>query len=139
MTFVVRLSISFLERNDLMQPEGLKKLYYSIREVTDLAGVEAHVLRFWEKEFTLLRPRRGRSGNRTYKERDIKIVLAIKDLLYNQKYTTQGAVEQLKQNRNVWEQQSLEDAIRASNSDIEQLREMLLEVRDLVGGKPSSS
>ena len=78
-----------------MQPEGLKKLYYSIREVTDLAGVEAHVLRFWEKEFTLLRPRRGRSGNRTYKERDIKIVLAIKDLLYNQKYTTQGAVEQL--------------------------------------------
>jgi DNA-binding transcriptional MerR regulator len=125
----------FSERNDLMPVEGLKKLYYSIREVSDMTGVESHVLRFWEKEFSLLRPRRGRSGNRTYKERDIKIILAIKDLLYKQKYTTQGAVEQLKQNRDMWEQLSLEDALRASKSDLEQLREMLLDLRDLVSGK----
>ena len=117
-----------------MHAEGLKKLYYSIREVSELASVEAHVLRFWEKEFSLLRPRRGRSGNRTYKERDIKIILAIKDLLYNQKYTTQGAVERLKQNRQMWEDQSLEEAIQASKSDLEQLREMLLELRILVSG-----
>ena len=115
-----------------MRAEGLKKLYYSIREVSDMTGVEAHVLRFWEKEFSMLRPRRGRSGNRTYKERDIKIIVAIKDLLYNQKYTTQGAVEQLKQNRDMWESQSLEEALQRSKSDLEQLREMLLELRDLV-------
>lgn len=118
-----------------MRAEGLKKLYYSIREVSEMADVEPHVLRFWEKEFSLLRPRRGRSGNRTYKERDIKIILAIKDLLYNQKYTTQGAVEQLKQNREIWESRSLEEALQASKSDIQQLREMLLELRDLVSGK----
>ncbi|MBT3603231.1 MAG: MerR family transcriptional regulator [Candidatus Latescibacteria bacterium] len=115
-----------------MGADGLKKLYYSIREVSEMTGVESHVLRFWEKEFSLLRPRRGRSGNRTYKERDIKIILAIKDLLYKQKYTTQGAVEQLKQNKDIWEKQTLEDALMASKSGVAQLREMLLELRDLV-------
>ena len=128
----------FSERNDLMRSEGLKKLYYSIREVSDMSGVESHVLRFWEKEFSLLRPRRGRSGNRTYKERDIKIILAIKDLLYNQKYTTQGAVEKLKQSREMWENQSLDDALESSKSDLVALREMLLELRDLIDGKAPS-
>ena len=59
-----------------MPPQGLKKIYYSIREVSEITGVEAHVLRFWEKEFPMLRPRRSRSGNRTYKDRDIEIVAA---------------------------------------------------------------
>jgi DNA-binding transcriptional MerR regulator len=131
-------SALFSERNDLMRSEGLKKLYYSIREVSDMSGVESHVLRFWEKEFSLLRPRRGRSGNRTYKERDIKIILAIKDLLYNQKYTTQGAVEKLKQSREMWENQSLDDALESSKSDLVALREMLLELRDLIDGKAPS-
>ncbi|MDA0709914.1 MAG: MerR family transcriptional regulator [bacterium] len=121
-----------------MRSESLKKLYYSIREVSDMSGVESHVLRFWEKEFSLLRPRRGRSGNRTYKERDIKIILAIKDLLYNQKYTTQGAVEKLKQSREMWENQSLDDALESSKSDLVALREMLLELRDLIDGKAPS-
>lgn len=122
----------------VMSVDGLTKLYYSIREVTELTGIEAHVLRFWEKEFSILRPRRGRSGNRTYKERDIKIILAIKDLLYNQKYTTQGAVEQLKQNREIWENQTLEEALQASKSEWVQLREMLLELQQLVSGKSPS-
>lgn len=135
MTFLEHRFGLFSERNEPMRAEGLKKLYYSIREVSEMTDVEPHVLRFWEKEFSLLRPRRGRSGNRTYKERDIKIILAIKDLLYNQKYTTQGAVEQLKQNREIWENRSLEEALQASKSDLQQLREMLMELRDLVSGK----
>ena len=65
-----------------MRSKKIKKLYYSIREVSERTGVEPHVLRFWEKEFSQLRPRRGGSGNRTYAERNLKVILAIKDLLY---------------------------------------------------------
>jgi len=117
-----------------MPPSGLKKLYYSIREVTELTGVEAHVLRFWEKEFSPLRPRRGRSGNRTFKERDIKVILAIKDLLYAQKYTIQGAVERLKIDRSLWENQSLENASPSVENPLDELRQMLVELRQLIEG-----
>ena len=78
-----------------MNRPPLKKLYYSISEVSELTGVEPHVLRFWEKEFSTLRPRRGRSGNRTYKDRDIEIVKEIRVLLWDEKYTIQGAGERL--------------------------------------------
>jgi len=121
-----------------MQSDGLQKLYYSIREVSDLTGVESHVLRFWEKEFSLLRPRRGRSGNRTYKERDIKIVFAIRELLYNQKYTIQGAAERLKLDRALWENQSIEPAQQWSANPLEDLRQMLIELQALVDGKAGS-
>ena len=123
-----------------MRPEGLKKLYYSIREVSDLTGVEAHVLRFWEKEFPMLRPRR-RSGNRAYRERDIQIVLAIKDLLYGQRFTIQGAVEQLRQDRSLWENRSLTDTPEASGTDLQvltDLRKMLLDLKMLIEGTSRS-
>ena len=119
-----------------MQKDGLKKLYYSIREVTELTGVEAHVLRFWEKEFSLLRPRRGRSGNRAYKVKDIQIILAIKDLLYKQKYTIQGAADRLRQERELWESQQLGDMpLKEAQNDLSELRQMLLDLRYLVQGK----
>ena len=104
---------------------GIKKLYYSIREVAKMTEVEAHVLRFWEKEFPMLRPRRGRSGNRIYKERDIQMVWAIKDLLWDQKYTIQGAVEKLKSDRSLWEEHPL-DGYKPGPVDP---KEILLEVR----------
>ncbi len=93
-----------------MRPRGLKKLYYSIREVSERTGVEPHVLRFWEKEFSQLRPKRGRSGNRAYTERNLKVILGIKDLLYVQKYTIQGAVERLKKDPGLWQNQSIDGA-----------------------------
>ena len=117
-----------------MQPGALKKLYYSIREVSDTTGVEAHVLRFWEKGFSQLRPRRGRSGNRAYKERDIKVILAIKDLLYAQKYTIQGAVERLKIDRALWENQSLEAVWSNAEKPLDEFRRMLAELQQLVEG-----
>ena len=117
-----------------MPRDGLKKLYYSIREVTDITGIEPHVLRFWEKEFSTLRPRRGRSGNRTYKERDIQIILAIKDLLYNQKYTIQGAAERLRNERELWASQSLEEAPDEKKSDLEELRQLVIDLKRLVNG-----
>ena len=121
-----------------MRPGGIKKLYYSIREVSELTGVESHVLRFWEKEFSQLKPRRGRSGNREYTERNIKVILAIKDLLYAQKYTIQGAVERLKIDRSLWENQSIEDAMSNVENPLAELRRMLLELKRLVEGGEAS-
>ena len=121
-----------------MRPGGIKKLYYSIREVSELTGIESHVLRFWEKEFSQLNPRRGRSGNRAYTERNIKVILAIKDLLYAQKYTIQGAVERLKIDRSLWENQSIEDATSNIENPLVELRRMLFELKQLIEGGEAS-
>jgi len=79
-----------------LQPK-VKKLYYSIGEVSDLTGLKAYVLRYWETEFSQLKPPKNRSGNRTYRQRDIEIILNIKDLLYARKFTIEGARSVLKQ------------------------------------------
>ena len=121
-----------------MHSSGIKKIYYSIREVSELTGIESHVLRFWEKEFSLLNPRRGRSGNRMYTERNIKIILAIRDLLYAQKYTIQGAAERLKIDRSLWENQSIENATPNIENPMIELRRMLLELKQLIAGEKVS-
>ena len=73
------------------------KLYFSISEVAEMTGVKPHVLRYWESEFSDLRPKKNRAGNRSYRERDIRMVMAIRDLLYQQGYTIQGARLQLRE------------------------------------------
>ena len=73
------------------------KLYYSISEVAELTQLQSYTLRAWEKEFACLRPRRARGGkNRAYRERDIGIILLLKRLLYEERYTTQGVKKKLK-------------------------------------------
>src|SRR5262249_25578510 len=67
------------------------KLYFPIREVASLTGVEAYVLRFWEKEFPMLSPIKESSGHRRYRRKDIEMVLEIKRLLYDQGFTIPGA------------------------------------------------
>ncbi len=74
------------------------KMYYTIGEVSDLTGVKPHVLRYWETEFPSLRPKKNRAGNRSYRPRDIKSVLAIRDLLYKEKFTINGARKKLQEN-----------------------------------------
>ncbi len=69
----------------------VKKLYYSIGEVSTLTNLKPYVLRYWETEFTQLKPPKNRAGNRTYRQKDIEIVLKIKDLLYKKKFTIDGA------------------------------------------------
>lgn len=75
------------------------KLYYSISEVSDMTGVKAHVLRYWESEFPDLRPKKNRAGNRSYREKDIRMVMTIRDLLYKEGYTIQGARNQIQRQR----------------------------------------
>ena len=74
-----------------MKDFGLKKLYYSISEVSKLAGLEQYILRYWETEFEQLKPGKNRAGNRIYTNRDIKLILQIKRLLREEKYTIEGA------------------------------------------------
>ncbi len=74
----------------------IKKLYYSIGEVSELVNLKQYVLRYWETEFPMLRPQKNRAGNRKYRKKDIDLVLRIKNLLYNKKYTIAGAREKLR-------------------------------------------
>jgi DNA-binding transcriptional MerR regulator len=67
------------------------KLYRSISEVSDLVGVKAHVLRYWETQFSMLRPKKNRAGNRMYRPDELKLLLRIKELLYDRRYTIAGA------------------------------------------------
>lgn len=69
----------------------MKKLYYSIGEVSKLTEVEPHVLRYWETIFTDLTPRKNKGGNRTYREQDITLILQLKELIQEKKYSTAGA------------------------------------------------
>ena len=78
----------------------LKKMYYSISEVCKIIGLEPHVLRYWESEFTQLRPKKNRAGNRAYREKDIELVKYIKHLLYEERFTIPGAKKQLSENSN---------------------------------------
>ncbi len=74
-----------------MAGEGIKKLYYAIGEVSDMTGLEAHVLRYWETEFEQLKPRKNRAGRRIYTVEDIAVVEHIQHLLRVEKYTIEGA------------------------------------------------
>ena len=67
------------------------RLYYSISEVSDLVGVKPHVLRYWETQFKMLRPKKGRGGARMYRKRDVETLIEIKQLLYDQRFTIAGA------------------------------------------------
>jgi DNA-binding transcriptional MerR regulator len=74
-----------------MKDFGLKKLYYSISEVSKLTSLEQYILRYWETEFEQLKPGKNRAGNRIYTNKDIKLILQIKRLLRDEKYTIEGA------------------------------------------------
>lgn len=82
------------------------KEYYSISEVCDLVGLRPHVLRYWETQFALLNPSKNRSGNRVYQRKEIKLILLVKHLLYEEKYTVEGAKQKLEQLRKGGELQS---------------------------------
>jgi len=74
-----------------MDPQIPDKLYFKIGEVAELTGVKAHVLRYWESEVASIRPVKNRNQQRLYRQRDIELILRLKDLLYKQGYTIAGA------------------------------------------------
>jgi DNA-binding transcriptional MerR regulator len=72
-----------------------EKIFFKIGEVCDLVGVQAHVLRYWETEFPMFSPQKNRSGQRTYRRRDVEIAVRIKELLYSEMFTIAGAKKKL--------------------------------------------
>lgn len=78
-----------------MKQIGIKKLYYSISEVSKITDLEQYVLRYWESEFEQLKPAKNRAGNRIYTNKDIKLILYIKKLLRDERYTIEGAKQVL--------------------------------------------
>jgi DNA-binding transcriptional MerR regulator len=75
--------------------EVTEKLYYRIGEVEQLTGVPAYVLRYWESEFKLLRPKKNPAGQRVYRRREVDLILRIKTLLYDERLTLEGAKKRL--------------------------------------------
>jgi DNA-binding transcriptional MerR regulator len=115
-----------------VKQQKIKKLYYSISEVSRITSLKAYVLRYWETEFAELQPKKNRAGNRTYNLDDIKLIFLIKRLLYEDKYTIEGARQRLQQLRRVGEQMNLSfEQLRRDDLILElkkDLRELLAEL-----------
>jgi len=104
------------------------RLYYSISEVSEMIGVKPHVLRYWETQFKMLRPKKGRGGARMYRKRDVEILFEVKQLLYENRFTIAGARRKLLDDRQNREQMELtfartdrEEMLRALRKDLEAL------------------
>jgi len=76
-----------------------KKLFFSIGEVSKIVGLPSYILRFWESEFKELCPQKSRGGHRRYRKKDIELILRIKNLLYQNKFTIRGAREELEKEK----------------------------------------
>ena len=109
-----------------------KKVYYSMGEVCDLTGLKPHVLRYWETQFEVLRLTKNRAGNRVFKSKDIEVIMLVKKLLYEQKYTIEGANKKLLEMRAGG---NLEEERRGvlESEVLQGLKADLLELRDTLG------
>ena len=110
------------------------KLFFKIGEVAEIAGVEQHVLRYWEDEFDVLKPNKNRSGQRLYQKNDIDQVLEIKRLLYADKFTIAGAKNKLKQKKTSrgasqmefgFDREALEDWKKKATQDLKSILNIL--------------
>lgn len=107
----------------------MKKLYYSIGEVSKITQVEPHVLRYWETLFDELTPRKNRAGNRTYNKEDIETILRLKELIQVRKYSTAGAKREL--DRRDVPGESLHTSLPTPvRRDLQELRILLQEISD---------
>jgi DNA-binding transcriptional MerR regulator len=124
-----------------MRDLSIKKLYYSISEVSKITDIEQYVLRYWETEFNELNPQKNRAGNRIYTNKDIRLILYIKELLREKKYTIEGAkkilenyeqdkkpIVEIKEKKLKTEEEPEEETQKNDDSlktDLEEIRETL--------------
>src|SRR5689334_6178514 len=108
-----------------MQSRELVKLYYRIGEVSDIVGVQPHVLRYWETEFRSVRPQKSAKGQRIYSRRDVETLLKVRELLYAHRFTIAGAKRKLREGG--IEPIATESA--ATSEETERMREALLTIR----------
>ena len=110
--------------NDMPKVELPDKIYFKIGEASRIAGVEPHVLRFWETEFKRIKPKRTESGQRMYRRQDVELILIIKHLLYVKKFTIEGAKKALRN-------KPAKTPAKA-NETLQEIREELVRIRDLL-------
>lgn len=101
------------------------KLYFRIGEVSRIADVPSSVLRFWENEFPRIRPQRTDAGQRLYRRNDVELILTIKHLLYDQKFTIKGARQHLKTRRQKEDHSPSETLINTLRAELAQIRDLL--------------
>jgi DNA-binding transcriptional MerR regulator len=108
--------------------------FFSIGDVCQLTDLKPHVLRYWESQFRFLNPAKNRSGNRVYQRREIELILLVKHLLYDEKYTIEGARRRIEEYRRTGELRG--EARRALQLEtIENLSNELKSILDILDGK----
>lgn len=112
-----------------MRAEIPDKLYFKIGEVSKLACVEPHVLRYWESEFTEIQPKRANSNQRLYRRMDVETILQIKSLLHEQEFTISGAKKFLKESGKVTETTG---SAPVTSGCLEKIKKELLAVQNLL-------
>jgi len=112
-----------------MQVRNIKKLYYSIGQVSEITGLKQYVLRYWETEFSHLKPNKNSAGNRVYTPEDVENIKEIKKLLHDEKFTIKGARQHLKEMKSKNKVMNI-DAL--SNMDISLLKKVQSDIQDLL-------
>jgi DNA-binding transcriptional MerR regulator len=112
--------------SDAIPPE---KLYFKIGEVAKLVGVKPYVLRYWETEFSVVKPGKTPSKHRLYRRKDVQTLLRIKDLLHDQRFTIEGARKQLRLEREALDAGDHEWASEAQLRKLRDIRDTLIEIR----------
>ena len=118
-----------------MEAREVKKLYYSIGEVSEITGLKQYVLRYWETEFVHIKPTKNRAGNRVYRSADLNNIKELKNLLHNQKFTIKGAKQYLKNKTKAVTTASIEDpkVLKLIDTlDIKTLRNIQKSLNDLL-------
>ena len=117
-----------------MEARDIKKLYYSISEVSEITSLKQYVLRYWETEFSQLKPGKNRAGNRIYRSHDVEAIMEIKSLLYDRKFTIKGAQQHLKHpSKNQGQDLDKMKILKLSNSiDIQTLKDLKHGLDDLI-------
>jgi DNA-binding transcriptional MerR regulator len=112
-----------------------EKLYFKIGEVSQLTGVEPHVLRYWESEFKIVTPIRTNSKQRLYRRKDLELILEIKKLLYEEKFTIAGAKKRLQRTKSSRDKQLKFDFPDKKYQDVLlRIKKELQDLRGLLGG-----
>ena len=112
-----------------MQVRNIKKLYYSIGQVSEITGLKQYVLRYWETEFSHLKPNKNSAGNRVYTPEDVESIKEIKKLLHEEKFTIKGARQHLKDMKSKSKVVSIDTL---SEIDISLLKKIQNDIGDLL-------
>lgn len=108
-----------------------RKIYYSMGEICKLAQLESHVLRYWESQFKELKPKKNRAGNRVFRHKDVDLIFLIKHLLYERRFTIEGACREIKRLNNDSDQASGKLESRGDRYLLE-LKKELIELRGIL-------